>query len=152
MLSRKLQIFWPIGFWEVFLVVFLCKSSTVHYGPILLQGSWFDEILIYTTWVCFHTSYTFSGRLVVWKNFFSLYFFVKHLNPHTCPTLPRYSDLNKIEFTLCFHTSNSFSWQLFFYKKKIEKYRQFFHDIFIIFCWKELHCPSFSHTLIVLTT
>ena len=70
-------------------------SYVKHRPPIVAQtypqGSWFSQIWIYTTWVCFQTSFSFPGTLVFEKKIFKvlLYIFLcKTSTLHCGPTLP----------------------------------------------------------------
>ena len=107
-------------------------------APSYTQGSWFLQLWIYTTWGCFHRSFSFPGLMVLEKNISKdlLYSFVKLRPPIVAPPYPRGSwfshFLNLLTTWGCFHTSFSFAWSYGSGEEDFWKFLENFHKFLII--------------------
>ena len=121
-------------FWKIFYIYSYVKIKTIITAPPYPRGPWFEQIWIYTTWGCLHTSFSFPGCLVYEKKIFKDFFYIflcKTWSPSCGPSLPLGTMIwtNLIYTTWgCFHTSFSFSGRMVFEKKIFEKYQQIFNN------------------------
>lgn len=74
------------GFTQITALLVICvlrkkvfKISLKKCGPRHTKGSLFEQIRVYTTCECFHTSYTLSDQLTLKRRFYKiiLYIFIK---------------------------------------------------------------------------
>lgn len=52
------------GLQKYFSHCFPLEKLILHCDPLYPRGSWFEQTWKYSTWRCFQTSYSFSGKMV----------------------------------------------------------------------------------------
>ena len=109
-----------------------------------IQGSWFSQLWIYTTWGCFHTSFSFPGCLVSEKKIFKeiLYIFLcKTSTPQCGLTLPPgvmiFTTLNLHYLRMLPHKFQ-LSWLSGSWEEDFWKFLEIFHYFLIISPFKRV--------------